>query len=313
MEYRNLGACGLKVSPICLGTAFRGEPGEEVCRAVIERAIHGGINFIDCANQYQDGRSEEILGKAIKGRRDRVVLTSKVCHHVGPGPNDGGLSRLHIMREAENTLARLKTDHLDIYIAHDDDPSTPLEEALRAFDDLVRQGKVRYAGCSNLAPQRVCEALWASERRNLERFVCAQNEYNLLCRGVERELVPLCVSEGLGVMAYSALGVGLLTGRFRRGEPPVPGTFWAERPRHYERVMTPEAWRAVETVTAIAAERGKTPAQVALAWLVSKPGVSAAIVGPDSPEQVEDALGAVGWELSVQEMETLDRVSAWAV
>ena len=220
MEYRNFGAAGVKVSRICLGTAFRGTPEEDICRATIDRAIDLGINFIDCANKYARGRCERIVGKALKGRRDQIVLTTKVCSSMGDRPNDAGLSRFHIMREVENSLSRLQTDYVDIYLAHSVDPGTPIEETLRAFNDLVRQGKVRYIGCSNFAAWQVCKALWTSDQRNLTPFICVQDHYNLLDRRIERELIPLCRSEGLGIMTYSATAVGLLTGHFRYGQPP---------------------------------------------------------------------------------------------
>jgi len=313
MEYRNLGRAGVKVSPICLGTAFRGAPDDDVCRAAIDRAIDLGINFIDCANAYQNGRCKRIVGEALKGRRDQFILTTKVCSQMGGGPNDAGLSRSHVMREVEESLSRLQTDYIDIYLAHSVDPNTPIDETLHAFDDLIGQGKVRYIGCSNYPAWRVCRALWNSERHHLASFICVQDHYNLLDRTIERELLPLCQSEGVGAMTYSAVAVGLLTGRFRRGEPPPPDTPWSHNPSRFEQLMTLEADRVVEALLPIAAGRGKTPAQVAIAWLLSRPGVSSAIIGPDSPAHVDENMGGIGWELSDQELATLDQVSAWSV
>jgi len=313
MEYRNFGRAGVKISPICLGTAFRGAPDDDVCRATIDRAIDLGINFIDCANEYQKGRCERLVGEALKGRRDQFVLTTKVCSPTGSGPNDAGLSRFHIMREVEKSLSRLQTDYIDIYLAHSVDPDTPIEESLQAFDDLVRQGKVRYIGCSNFPAWRVCKALWVSDRRNLAPFICVQDHYNLLDRTIERELLPLCQSEGVGAMTYSAVAVGLLTGRFRHGEPPPPDTPWSRNPDRFAQRMTPEADRVVAALIPMAAARGKTPAQVAIAWVLSQPGVSSAMIGPDSPAHVDENIGGVGWELSDEELETLDRASAWAI
>ena len=313
MEYRNLGRSGVKVSPICLGTAFRGAPDEDICFATIDRAIDLGINFIDCANEYQRGRCERIVGKSLKGRRDQFILTTKVCSPMGEGPNDDGLSRCHIMREVENSLSRLQTDYVDIYFAHSVDLHTPIEETLQAFDGLVRHGKVRYIGCSNFAAWQVCKALWASERHNLTSFMCVQDHYNLLDRTIERELVDLCQSEGLGIMTYSAVAVGLLTGRFRHGESPPPNTVWAADQNRFKRMMSPEADRVVETLISIGSERGKTPAQVAIAWLISRPGISSAMIGPDLPEQVDENIGGVGLDLSGEEIKAIHDASAWAV
>jgi len=313
MDFRNLGTCGVKVSPVCLGTAFRGAPDEATCLATIDRALELGVNFVDCANAYGPGRSETLVGQALKGRRDRVVLTTKVCSRMGDGPNDGGLSRVHILREAENSLRRLQTDYIDLYLAHTVDAATPVEETVRAFDDLVRQGKARYVGCSNFPAWRVAKGLWASDRRNLAAFACVQDHYNLLDRRIERELVPLCQAEGLGIMTYSPVAVGLLTGAFRHGQTPPAGSLWARSPQRFEQVLTPAADRVVQTLLDIAGQRGKTPAQVAVAWVISRPGVTAAIIGPDHPSQVDENLGGCGWQLEPSELEALEQASAWAV
>ncbi len=310
MEYRNLGRAGIKVSRICLGTAFRGAPDEATCLATIDRAIELGINFIDCANAY---RTEEVVGKALRGRRDRVVLTTKVCSPMGDGPNDRGLSRGHILREVENSLKRLQTDYIDVYLAHSVDPCTPIDETLGAFDDLVRHGKVRYIGCSNFPAWRVAKALWTSERCGLHAFTCVQDHYNLLDRRIERELVPLCQEEGLGIMTYSALAVGLLTGRFRHGQPAPAGSLWARQPQRFAQMMTPEADQVVEALQAIGAEHGRTPAQAAIAWVLSRPGITAAMIGPDAPAHVEENVGGCGWELTAAEVELLEHRSAWAL
>jgi aryl-alcohol dehydrogenase-like predicted oxidoreductase len=319
MEYRNFGTAGVQVSPICLGVAFRGRPDKAVQRATIERAIEGGVNFIDCANTYQRGDSERILGETIKGRRDQLVITTKVCEPINKGsndregPNDRGLSRFHIMREIEKSLSRLQTDYIDVYLLHHVDPTTPIEETLRALDDLVRQGKVRYVGCANFAAWQVCQGLWISDRRNLAPFICVQNHYNLLDRSPEREIMPFCRAEGLGMMTYSPLAIGLLTGRFRHGAPPPPNTPWGQGRLGFEKVMSPDADRVVETLIRIGTTRGKTPAQVAIAWVLSHPEISAAMIGPDSPEQLEENLGGVGWELTDGERAELDEASVWAL
>ena len=189
MDYRRFGATGVKVSPICLGSAFRGRPGDDVCKAIIAQAIDLGINFIDVANIYQEGHSERLVGEVLKGRRDQFVLTTKVGSSMGIGPNDTGLSRAHILREIEHSLRRLQTDHIDIYLVHQLDPTTPHQETLRALDDLVHQGKVRYLGCCNYAAWQVCAALWTSDRAGLTPFIGVQNHYNLLRRSPERELL----------------------------------------------------------------------------------------------------------------------------
>lgn len=319
MEYRNFGVAGVKVSPICLGVAFRGRPDKAIQRATIERAIEGGVNFIDCANTYQRGDSERVLGEVIKGRRDQFVITTKVCEPIDKGsddregPNDRGLSRFHIMREIEKSLSRLQMDYIDVYLLHHVDPTTPIEETLRALDDLVRQGKVRYVGCANFDAWQVCQGLWISDRRNLASFICVQSHYNLLDRSPEREIMPFCRTEGLGMMTYSPLAIGLLTGRFRHGVSPPPDTPWGQGRLGFEKVMSPDADRVVETLIRIGAERGKTPAQVAIAWVLSHPEISAAMIGPDSPEQVEENLGGVGWELTDDERTALDDASMWAL
>jgi aryl-alcohol dehydrogenase-like predicted oxidoreductase len=313
MEYRNFGTAGVKVSPICLGTGFRGSPDDATCRATIERAMELGVNFIDCANVYQGGRSERILGETLKGRRDQFVITTKVEGVMGEGPNDRGLSRVHVLREMDRSLSRLQTDYVDLYLLHQPDPTTPIEETLRALDDLVRWGKVRYVGCCNFAAWQVCKALWVSDRLHLTPFVGVQNHYNLLDRAQEQEMMPFCRAEGLGMMTFSPLAVGLLTGGFRHGAPPPPGTPWGQGRGRFEEIMSPAADRAVETLIRIGAERDKTPAQVAIAWVLSHPEISAAMIGPDSPEQVEENIGGAGWTLTAEERAALDEASAWAV
>ena len=310
MEYRNFGMAGVKISPICLGTAFRGKPDEATCRATIERALELGVNFIDCANTYQQGRSERIVGQVIKGKRDQLVLTTKVCEPVGEGPNDRGLSRVHILREIDKSLARLGTDYVDIYLLHHPDPTTPIEETLEALNYLVQQGKIRYVGCCNFATWQVCKGLWVSDQHDLAPFIGVQNPYNLLTRSIEVEMMPFCHLEGLGIMTYGPLAVGLLTGLFRYGESARSNTFWGQRPHKLKEFLSPEAGQVIETVLRIAEERDKTAAQVATAWILSHPEISTVIMGPDTPEHVEESLGAIGWELTADERTALDEVSA---
>ena len=294
-----------------MGTVFRGDPDRATCKATIERAVDLGINLIDCANTYQDGRSELMVGEVLKGRqRDRFVVTTKVCEPVGDGPNDRGLSRGHILREIDKSLSRLQMDYVDIYLLHHPDPTTPIEETLGALTDLIQQGKIRYVGCCNFSAWQVCKARWVSDRDHLVPFMCVQNPYNLLSRSLEGEMMPFCRSEGVGIMAYSPLSLGLLSGRYRLGTTPVASTYWANRPDRYKEKMTPEIDRVVETLVGIGESHGKTAAQVAMAWILSHPEVSTVINGPDTPEEVEENVGAVGWALSDDGRAALDEVSA---
>lgn len=318
MEYRYLGKTGLQVSPICLGTAFRGEIDEHAGIRVIETALDLGCNFIDSAF-YGEGRSEKIIGKALKGRREQVVLCTKIFGTAGDGPNFTGLSRFNLMQGVEKSLKRLQTDYIDLYLAHSFDPVTPLEETLSTFDDLVRQGKVRYIGCSNWPVYKVVDALWTSDRRNFEPFVCLQYNYSLLARWeTELELMPMAKDHGLGLMCYSPLAIGLLTGQFRRGAVPPENSPWGKDPRPglsrqfypFDEAMTDKLDRIVQTLIDVGDKYGKTPAQVALAWILDHEEVTAPIIGPDFPEQVEESLGAVGWPLDPEDHALLDEVSA---
>jgi aryl-alcohol dehydrogenase-like predicted oxidoreductase len=276
----------------------------------IGRAIDLGCNFIDCANNYGQGQSETVLGRAIRGKRDDLVITSKVYTPVGDGPNDRGLSRYHILREVERTLTKLGTDRIDIYYMHRVDPKTDLDETLRTMEDLVRQGKVRYLGASNHNAAQVIELLWAADRLGLEPVACLQNHYNLLHRWtVEPELLSLCRRYGLGLTTYSPLSIGLLSGRFRRGEEPPSGAFWT-RARQDE-TLSERGDRVVQTLIDLSAERGVTPAQMAIAWILDHPDVTAPIVGADRPEYVDDVFGSLEIELTDEEREALDMVSSW--
>lgn len=317
MDYINFGKSGLKVSPLALGLGLRGQVDEREAQRVIEHAIDAGINLIDCANIYGPmddraniGRSEVILGKAIRGKRDDVVITSKVFSNIGPGPNDAGLSRYHIMREVERSLSRLRTEHIDVYLIHAFDVGTPQEETIRALDDLVRSGKVRYIGCCNHQAWQVCKALWIADSLNATPYMCVQNMYNLLNRDLESNMFGLVQEEGLGVMAYSPLAVGLLSGVYSPGEPPPEGTLWATRYRdEFDRRMSGATGQVISTLKRLASELGKTPAQLAVAWVLSHPEVTVAISGSDTRAQLDDTLGGVGWELDAAIREELDRVS----
>ncbi len=312
MEYVRLGTSGLKISRISLGCwtfgsaqPQYGKPGKvqaEDAVRIIEYALSTGVNFIDNANRYTGGEAEQILGRAIKGRRSEVVIATKVRGRMGEGPNDEGLSRVHIMREVENSLRRLGTDYIDLYQAHSTDPTTPLEETLRALDDLVTQGKVRYIGCSNFPAWVLAKSLWISDVNRFVKFVSVQPSYSLVRRDVERELQPLCVDQGIGMILYSPLGGGLLTGKYVDGAP--AGSRGAAEPRLLEQQKRFSA--ALQTLRSIANEQGKTPAQVALNWVIHRPAVSSAIVGASSTVQLEDNIGAVGWKLPGEAVHRLD-------
>ncbi len=317
MEYANFGAAGVKVSRLALGLGFRGQADETEAQKTIEHGLDLGINFIDCANLYgtmdnrdNKGQSEKILGRALKGRRDDVVITTKVFSPTGPGPNDRGLSRYHILREVEKSLARLDTDRIDIYLLHSFDESTPLEETIRALDDLVRSGKVHYIGCCNYKAWQVCRALWIADDINAAPYMCVQNPYSLLDRRLEDEMFGLASDQGLGVMIYSPLAVGLLSGAYAADRPPPPGSFWASRKELFAATMQGPVCKVVEALHRLAAEADKTPAQLALAWVLSHPQVTVAISGSDTCEQLDENIGALGWKLEDSLRQELDMVSS---
>jgi aryl-alcohol dehydrogenase-like predicted oxidoreductase len=320
MDYNLLGRSGVKVSRLCLGTAFRGslfktDYDEASSIRTVHRALDAGINFIDTANFYSYGRSEEMLGKALQSKRDDVVLATKVRYEVREkaGPNDVGLSRYHIVRECDRSLHRLQTDHIDLYLLHGPDEATPIDETLRALDDLIHQGKVRYIGCCNFAAWQLCEALWRSDALGLNSFISIQNQYSLLNRWeIEPELIPLCRKYGLGITTYSPLAIGLLTGHFRRGQPPPPGTPWSEGEYHaanFAKAMSEQVDFIVQKLTEIAQAYGKTPAQAAMRWILDCPDISSVIIGPDQPEHVDEVLGAMDWALMPEERFALDELS----
>jgi aryl-alcohol dehydrogenase-like predicted oxidoreductase len=311
MEYRNFGSAGVKVSPICIGTAFRGQEDDAICVATIERALELGCNFVDCANIYGLGRSEKIVGKALKDKRQDVVLTTKVRSPMGQGPNDQGLSRFHIMREVEKSLERLQTDYIDIYLMHAYDDEAPIDESLRAMEDLVRQGKVRYVGVSNFTGWQIVDALWACSLNEVEPFICTQSQYNLLHRWeIEQDLMPVCRKYGLGMMTFSPLAVGLLTGPYRRGKSLPEGSPWGKGRLNFDRSMTEQADGVVQKLVDIAMGYNCTPAQVAIAWTLDHPKISSAMIGPDRPEHVEENFGGLEIKLTRSEREALDKASA---
>lgn len=317
MEYRTLGRSGLRVSAITMGTfSFGGvggfakiaNQGVAEARRLIDTCLDGGVNLIDTANMYSLGRSEEILGEALGTKRNDVLIASKARMKIGDGPNDEGVSRYHLIRECELSLKRLQRDHIDIYFMHEWDGLTPLEEMLSALDTLMHQGKIRYIGCSNYSGWHIMKSLHVAEMKNLPRFVTQQIHYTLEAREAEYELLPISVEEGLGVMVWSPLASGLLTGRHSRDETPADTRVargWPEPPiRDHDRL-----WRIVDVLKTIAAERGVSAAQVNLAWTLSRPAVSTLVVGGTSEEQFRDNIAAVDFKLTEDELARLNAAS----
>lgn len=303
MQYHRLGQSGLNVSVLGLGTnAFGRRADARTATRVIHHAIDAGITLIDTANIYCNTLSETIIGDALKSRRHDIILATKVGLAAGGGPNDFGGSRHHILRELEGSLKRLQTDYIDLYQIHTFDPATPLEETLRALDDMVRAGKVRYIGASNYAAWELCRALSVSERYGWARYVSIQPSYSLVDRTPERELVPLCRTLGVGIIAYYPLAGGILTGKYRPGQPPPAGSRALSEPR-FESRLSADRLQMAETLIALAQELGKTPAQLALAWLAHRPALASAIAGATRPEQVAENVGAldIPWTDALQQ------------
>jgi aryl-alcohol dehydrogenase-like predicted oxidoreductase len=319
MLMRKLGRTGMKVAALCLGgNTFGWTTGQKASEAVLDAYLESGGNFIDTADVYsrwapgnKGGESETALGIWMAARKNRhaVIMATKACGPMGPGPNDAGLSRLHIMRAVEASLRRLQTDYIDLYQAHWDDRDTPLEETLRAFDDLVRQGKVRYIGASNHVAWRLTRALWESDRKGYGRYECLQPKYNLVFRDeYERELEGLCLEQGIGVIPYSSLASGFLSGKYHRGGD-LPAT---ARAAGVQKIyMNERGFAVLAAVEKVAAGAGATPAQVALSWLVHRPGITAPIASATSVTQLREIVGAVELKLDAEATATLDQASAW--
>jgi aryl-alcohol dehydrogenase-like predicted oxidoreductase len=320
MEYKSLGRSGLRVSELCLGTMQFGWTAEESdSLRILSSAYEAGINFIDTADVYSrwadgnpGGIAETIIGKWIKKSnipRDSLVLATKVRGRMGTGPNDEGLSRVHILQAVEASLRRLGVEYIDLYQTHSYDDHTPIEETLRALDDLVHQGKVRYIGCSNYPAWRFTEALWTSHHNHLARFDSIQPHYNLAHRSeFERELIDVCRAYGVGVIPYSPLAGGFLTDKYHRGQvEPESARIGGVKRRYFNDI----GWALHEQAENIATQKGKTVSQVALAWLISNPVITSPIIGPRSLDQLEDNLGAVGVRLTEEEKKCLDEASAW--
>lgn len=313
MQYRNLGRTGLKVSRICLGTMTFGSQVEEAeATEIVKNAMSAGVNFFDTADQYINGRSEEIVGKALKGERHSMVLATKIgAWQSGPSVNDIGASRKHIMKGVEESLRRLGTDYIDLYYVHKPDYDTPIEETLRAMDDLVHQGKVRYIACSNFRAWQLAKALSVSELHNLARFECVQPPYNLITRDAEFELLPFCESEEVGVCVYNPLAAGLLTGKHDPKKPPAEGTrFTQERlgPMYVQRYWSDINFNAIARLKQVAEEHGRNMAQFALAWVLNQQAITSAVCGISSAQQLEINTAAVEMELSQEELVACDEV-----
>ncbi|MCI0795901.1 MAG: aldo/keto reductase [Chloroflexi bacterium] len=310
MEYARLGSTGLKVSRVCIGTNMFGADYVDDARAisVVHAALDNGVNFIDTADAYNDGRSEEVVGKAVKGRRSDYVVATKGFVATGPGENDRGLSRKHLMDAVEASLRRLGTDYIDLYQLHYWDPDTPLEETLGTLDDLVHQGKIRYIGCSNFAAWQLCRALWVSDKNGFARIESLQPEYNFGKRDIEAELFPLCEDQGVGVIPYQVLMGGLLTGAYDRAVEPGSDTHMASRhaARARNTYWTDENFDRVERMRSIAADLGCEVPQLVVAWVLSKPVVTSVIVGSSRPEQVAKNALAVGIKPTDDVLQILD-------
>jgi aryl-alcohol dehydrogenase-like predicted oxidoreductase len=311
MDYVRLGSTGLRVSPLCLGCMMFGQwgnPDHQESIRVIQEAIDGGINFLDTANVYSAGESEEIVGKALQGRRDEVVLATKFHGPMGDGPNDRGNNRKHIMRAVEDSLRRLDTDYIDLYQVHRPDPKTDIAETLGALTDLVRQGKIRYLGSSTFPGAEIVEAQWVSEKAHLERFVCEQPPYSILVRGIEREVLPACRKYGMGVIVWSPLAGGWLSGKYRKGEP-LPETGRALRiPQRFDPSIPENQTKLeiVETLARLAESEGISLVELSIAWTLVHPAVTSSIIGPRTLEQLKGLLGCADVALSPETLDAID-------
>ena len=310
MEYRKLGNSGLEISEISLGgNNFGRSADEQMSIAVIKHALEAGINYIDTADMYDRGRSEEFVGKAVKSNRSEVIIATKFGYAMGDGLNERSGSRYYIMKAVEASLRRLQTEYIDLYQIHWPDQSTPIEETLRALDDLVKDGKVRYIGCSNFAAWQLCEALWVSRVSNLHSFVTVQTRYNILERGIEPELVPCCKSYGIGVIPWGPLAGGFLTGKYRQGEEAPPDTRLSKPHPLYSGIFTDTNWSRLAKLEAFAEEHGHSVGELAIAWLLAKTWVSTVIAGARKPEQVSANIAAAEWKLTADEVAEVEAIS----
>ena len=308
MEYRRLGQTGLEVSTIGLGTNnFGGRIDFEATKKVLHQTMEEGINFLDCANTYGSGKSEEFIGQVLgKEHRQEMIIATKVGNGpMGgppPGPNQKGGTRHHIMTQVDLSLKRLDTDYIDLYYMHRWDPATPIEETMRALDDLVHSGKVRYLGCSNYTAWQMVEAIWTAKAQNLYNYCCVQPEYSLVVRDVERELVPATQRYGMSLIPFFPLASGFLTGKYSQGEEPPEGTRFAGSPNMGNRYFNDDNWSLLGKLQSFAGERGHSVAELAFSWLLGNPVVPSVIAGATKPEQVTANAQAAGWQLSDDEM-----------
>ncbi|MCZ8521486.1 MULTISPECIES: aldo/keto reductase [Paenibacillus] len=312
MKYRVLGKSGILVSELCLGTmTFGNATSEEDSVDMIHRFLDRGGNFIDTADVYVSGKSEEIVGKAIREKRSEVILATKVRFPTSTNVNHVGLSRKHLIDGVEASLRRLNTDYIDLYQLHVWDQVTPIEETLRTLDDLVTSGKVRYIGCSNFLAYQLMKSLSLSDYNRYCRFISIQPQYSLVCRTMDREMVPLCLEENVGIIPWAPLGGGFLTGRYARGEEPVQGRLSAKAGEsRWELRNTEKNFRILDEVLSAATSLEKTPAQVALNWLLAQPGITSPIFGASTLDQFEDNMGSTGWTMPSEIWSRLDEVSA---
>jgi aryl-alcohol dehydrogenase-like predicted oxidoreductase len=312
MEYRLFGRTGVRVSELCLGAMmFGGKTSPADSAAIIDRALDAGFNFIDTANVYNQGRSEEATGAALKanGRRQDVVLATKFHGQMGEGINNQGSSRRHIIEQCEASLRRLGTDWIDLYQVHRPRSDTPIDETLRALDDLVRSGKVRYIGTSTFAAWQLLESVYVAKEIGSNRFVCEQPPYNLLDRRIERELIPLAQTYGIAIIPWSPLAGGLLTGKYVRGQEPPEGARFADQTNpFYRRRLTERIYDVIEPLEEMARGKGCTISQLALAWVTQRPGVTSSIIGPRTIEQLEDNLKALDVSFEGEELKQIDRI-----
>ncbi|MCP5182042.1 MAG: aldo/keto reductase [Pseudomonadales bacterium] len=308
MEYRLLGRTGIKVSQFCLGTMmFGGKTGREDSHAIIDYALGEGVNFVDTANVYAANESERIVGEALArdGRRQQTILATKAFMPQGTGLNDQGPTRRHLVQACDDSLRRLKTDWIDLYQMHRSHAEIPVDETLRALDDLIRQGKVRYIGASMFPAWQMVESLWVAKELGLNRFVCEQPAYHLLDRTAEREVIPAAQSFGLAVIPWGPLCGGLLTGKYERDAGPTDAR-WQDGRDNFNRTATDRAWDVLDVLRNMAATKGCTVSQLALAWCAGQPGITAPIVGPRTLEQIRDNLGAVHVSLTAEDREAID-------
>ena len=313
MNYRNLGSTGVRVSPLCLGAMMFGgwgNPDHDDSIRIIHSALDSGINFIDTADVYSAGESEEIVGKALAGRRDSVVLATKVHGPMGSDPNEQGNSRRWIIQECDNSLRRLGTDYIDLYQIHRPDPHIDIDETLGALTDLIRAGKVRYIGSSTFPPSAIVEAQWTAERRQRERFVCEQPPYSMLVRGIEAEVLPTCQKYGMGVIPWSPLAGGWLSGRWRKGADGLTSRRSERLPQRYD-LSIPANEAKLEAATALgdlAAEAGISLIHLALAFVIGHPAVTSAIIGPRTQEHLDSQVGAAGLSLETGILDRIDEI-----